>query len=486
MSIDRHALPRPTPARPARWLAACLAAILALGTAAVPALAVDPLPSPGVSTVLPAPAALTPSTSTSPTPALSPSPSPTPSWPTTITTLGTAVTFYGRGYGHGVGMSQYGARGRALAGQTADEILAAYYQGSTPATTDPTQPVRVLVLAGEAAPSSAPLVIVGRGGPWTIDGVGATFPQDARVRAWRTTATVGGVATTTWHIKVLAVDRTILHTAVVAGSIVVRPASSATRLQLRAKPSSADTYRGALKVFLKATSANVVNRLGLDDYLRGVVPVEMPPGWPAAALKAQAIASRSYALRRLHPGTGTFDVYDDTRSQVYRGAEAEKATTNAIIDGAPGAILMSGTSVVNAFYHSTGGGATENNEYGFVGASGAVTSSPVAYLRGILDVSPDGTAYDADAPYFAWATSTLTRAQLSAMFAQDSRTKVGDLAKLDLRRRGVSGRLYQVTLYGSGGTKTVSADVFRAVYDARRPSGTLPLRSNMFDAAPLH
>jgi stage II sporulation protein D len=266
----------------------------------------------------------------------------------------------------------------------------------------------------------------------------------------------------------------------------VRPRSSATRLQLPAKPSAYDTYRGVLRVILKATSANVVNRLPLDDYLRGVVPAEMPSGWPAEALKAQAIASRSYALRRLHPGTGSFDVHDDTRSQVYRGAEAERATTNAIIDATPGAILRSGGSVVNAFFHSTGGGATENNEYAFVGSSGAVTSPPVGYLRGILDWSPDGLApYDADAPYFAWTTTPLTVAQLSAMFGKDSRTKVGDLSRLDLRTRGVSGRLYRVTLYGAGGKKTVSGDVFRAVYNARRPPGTLPLRSNMFDASPL-
>jgi peptidoglycan hydrolase-like amidase len=71
------------------------------------------------------------------------------------------------------------------------------------------------------------------------------------------------------------------------------------------------------------------------------------------------------------------------------------------------------------------------------------------------------------------------------MFKGDSRTNVGDLAKLGLTRRGVSGRLYQVTLYGSAGSKTVSADVFRAIYNARRPAGTLPLLSNLFDTRRL-
>ena len=67
------------------------------------------------------------------------------------------------------------------------------------------------------------------------------------------------------------------------------------------------------------------------------------------------------------------------------------------------------------------------------------------------------------------------------MFAKDSRTDVGDLTKLDLRKRGPSGRLYAVVLIGSKGKKTVSADVFRSVYNAKRPAGTRALMSNMFD-----
>ncbi len=79
----------------------------------------------------------------------------------------------------------------------------------------------------------------------------------------------------------------------------------------------------------------------------------------------------------------------------------------------------------------------------------------------------------------------LTRAQLSAMFAKDPRTAVGDLQRLDLRHRGVSGRLYQVILYGSAGTKTVSADTFRSVYNAYKPSSAAMLRSNLFDTNPI-
>ena len=383
-------------------------------------------------------------------------------------------------------MSQYGARGRALAGETSAQILAAYFEGSKPATTDPRQTVRVLLLAGYPAVSSAPLSIHGRGGAWKIDGVAGTFPANGSVRAWRTTAKVDGVATTTWRIRVLAADGTTsLYAGKVTGPVVVRPAVAATRLQLDTKPAASDTYRGTFRIVLNPSSANVIDRVGLDDYLRGVVPVEMPASWPVEALRAQAVAARSYAVRRLHPGTGAFDVYDDTRSQVYRGFEAEKAKTNKLIDEAPGAILKSGKQVVNAFFHSSDGGATENNEYAFVGSSGAVTSSPVRYLRGIADRGPNGVAFDAAAPYYHWSTTSLSRAQLSAILRKDKRTNVGDVTRLDLTHRGVSGRLYQVTLYGSAGSKTVSADVFAAVYNAGRPSGASPIRSNLFDAAPV-
>ena len=341
-------------------------------------------------------------------------------------------------------------------------------------------------MAGYPAVASSPLVVYGRSGTWEIAGVAKTFPANAVLKAWRTTATVDGVAKTTWRVRVTAADgKTILHAATTGGTVTVRPVDPAARIQVFSRPSIYDTYRGSIGLRLGASSLNVVNRLALDDYLRGVVPAEMPSSWPVEALRAQTIAARSYAVRRLHPTTGTYDLYDDTRSQVYRGVEAEKAKTNAIIAAAPGAIMTSGGSVVNAFFHSTGGSATENNEYAFVGSTGKVTAGKVGYLRGVDDRSPSGRAWDSAAPYYAWSTSSLTRSRLSAMLRTDSRTNVGSVLRLNLTHRGVSGRLYQVVIYGTSATKIVSADVFRSVYNAARPSGTLPLRSNLFDARPL-
>ncbi len=476
-----------------------------LAAVVVPVLAIGPTRGPGLNAVVnasasidpsasPAPsvdpsASPTPDPSASPTPTATPTPTPTPwpkpAWPTTVTKLGSSVRFYGLGYGHGVGMNQYGARGRAAAGQTAEQILAAYFRGATMSTTKANREVRILVLAGYAAPSTAPLILYGRGGTWGLSTTPDVFPANAKLVVWRTTTKVDGVATTVWRARVTDAGGAILYSATISGHPFMRPLEPATSLQVYSRPSSYDTYRGSIRLVLGASSANVINHVELDQYLRGVVPAEMPVTWPKEALRAQVIAARSYAFKELNPTTGTYDMFDDTRSQIYRGIEAERTATNALIAAEPGAVIRYGTTIIKAFFFSTGGGATENNEYVFIRSSGAPGTTKVAYLRGIVDRNPFGVPYDSTAPYFDWTTSSLSRDTLSAMFKKDSRTNVGTLTKLDLRRRGVSGRLYQVVLYGSAGTRVVSADAFRSIYNLRKPSTALPLRSNMFDTRPI-
>ncbi len=413
-----------------------------------------------------------------PVPTPTPTPWPSPDWPTTVTKLDSTVKFYGQGYGHGVGMSQQGAKGRASDGQTAEEILTAYFKGATMSTVNPKRLIRVRLLSSFKATKATPLLIYGRGGTWGIDGTEAAFPEGAQLKTWRNSHG-------RWRVKVTASDAaTVLYRARIDGQPYVRPLQEGSYLQLFSKPTTYDTFRGSLRLILgtSSSSVSVINHLGIDQYVRGVAPVEMPVSWPREALRAQVIATRSYGIRGRHPNKGTYDVYDDTRSQVYRGIEAERAATDRLVADEPGAVIRyKGDKVIKAFFFSTGGGATENNEYAFVSSKGAPGTSKVKYLRGIVDRSIYGVPYDVDAPYFRWSTTRLSLDTLSSMFRKDSRTNVGALTRLDLTRRGVSGRLYQVVLYGSKGTKTVSADVFRSVYNAHRPSGTKVLRSNMFD-----
>src|SRR3954447_8209034 len=395
------------------------------------------------------------------------------------TAVAASTTFYGRGYGHGVGMSQYGARGRALAGQLAPQIVAHYYARTTLGKRDPAALVRILLLTGFAATAAKPLTITGIGGAWSIDGMTGTFPAAARL-----TLAPSAAGATTWNLTITSSAGAVLATGAAPSTLLVRPASTATYLELTSKATTSNLYRGYFRVRL-TTTATVYDHVGLDLYLRGVVPVEMPSSWPAEALKAQAIASRSYAAYRLHPTTGSFDLYDDTRSQVYRGRRAETTQGNAAVAATAGSVVLSGTVVANTLYHSADGGWTENNENVFVSSTGKIVAGPVSYLRGSSDRAPNGTSWDAASPYATWKTVTYTPAALSAILAKDARTNVGTLTALDLSKRGVSGRLIRVTLTGSLGTKQVSGGVFVAAFNAGRPATDPSMRDTLFDTRPI-
>jgi SpoIID/LytB domain protein len=396
------------------------------------------------------------------------------------TTVPASVTFYGRGWGHGVGLSQYGARGRALAGQNAAAIIAHYYKGTTLGPLSGSPSVRVLVLDNFAASAASPLTIYGRSGTWSITGVAADLPANARARLIPTTT---GSATT-WQLTVDSGGVVIADVAA-ATDLRVTPTSAATQIQLYSKPSTYDLYRGSLRILLSGAAADVVNTVTLEEYLRGVVPAEISSTWPAEAIKAQTLAARSYAAYHLHPTTGTFDVYDDTRSQVYRGVRVEASTTDAAVAATAGIAVKQGSAVANTLFHSAGGGATENNEYVFVSATGVISSTPLSYLRGSSDRDAGGVPFDAASPNATWQTKAYTAAALSAIFAADSRTNVGTLTAWLLTYRGVSGRLINVSLFGTAGMRTVSGDVFVAVFNGHKPAADPAMMSSLVDVSPI-
>lgn len=448
MPVRPRAVESPT-TRAARVLPALLVASLAFLLAVAPAAAVEGAPA----AESPSPAALTGG-------------------------LPASFAITGRGYGHGVGLSQYGARGRALAGQTAEHILAHYFQGTTMGTVSTATMVRVLVLSSYRADAATPLRIYGRGSTWRIDGVDQTFPADAALRIWREVEGTTGV----WKLRVTSSTGTQLELRRFSSTLIVRPATSSSTLELYSKPGTNDRYRGVLKVLIGST-ASVVNSLSLEPYLRGVVPMEMPSTWPVEALRAQAISARSYAVRRLHPSTGAYDVYDDTRSQMYGGVNAERAATNAVLSSTAGKVLKSGSVVASTFFHSTGGAATESNENAWVSAKGDRVASPVSYLRGSADVDAAGRPYDAAAPYATWKTGVMSPYKLQTIVNSDPRTSVGTLASVTVISRGVSGRVVKIRLVGSAGTKDVSGQVFRQVLNTKLSTAS-PVRSTLFYITP--
>ncbi len=202
------------------------------------------------------------------------------------------------------------------------------------------------------------------------------------------------------------------------------------------------TYRGKL-VAREAGGLMVVNKVGLDDYARGVVANEMSPSWPKAALRAQAVATRSYALSSA--GGRGFDVYDDARSQVYEGKGSETRATNRAVDSTSDEVLRYHRKVITAFFFSTSGGQTESVQYAF-------GSSPVPYLVSVND------PYDGVSPFHRWKVRYSQRemeSRLGGLFR-------GRLKKIRVTKTGDSPRIVRARVVGSRGSSRTSGATLQA------------------------
>jgi SpoIID/LytB domain protein len=274
----------------------------------------------------------------------------------------------GSGWGHGVGMSQYGAQAMALAGKSAAEILTHYYTGTTvvPATVD--QVIKVQVATDRAAPVVG---FAGGGGTVSIDGVSvATLGASDKLRL---SAQAGAV--------VVGVVGDSGDTPLGAGAVV----ALATDGSYMSVTGARGTYkRGILEVTSIAGQVNIVNRVALDGaYLYGLA--EVPSSWAPAALQAQAIAARNYAVinsAQLKADCNCH-LYDDTRSQVYTAWTKESEPTGgaawkAAVDATAGQLIVGVDGApINAYYSSSSGGRTENSE--------DVWSAALSYTRSVDD-----------------------------------------------------------------------------------------------------
>lgn len=244
-------------------------------------------------------------------------------------------------------------------------------------------------------------------------------------------------------------------------------------------------YRGMLRTVATDSGTLVVNVLTLEDYLKGVVPLELGerPAAERAALEAQAIAARSYTVSRLtaaRAGRGRsehFDLVPSTADQVYGGADAERPNASAAVDATRGLVLRYGGRVISAPYSSACGGET-------AGAEEAWNGEPVAYLQRVSDRMPGSDRYYCDiAPRFYWER-TLTGTELDAAVARYLRTVTrvppegpGDVQALRVAERFRGGRVKVLELRTARGTFDVGGNDARAVL--RTPSGE-PLPSSYF------
>lgn len=335
----------------------------------------------------------------------------------------------GHGWGHGVGMPQYGAYGYALHGWTHEKIVAHYYAGTTLGQAQ-LKKVRILLV-----PGSKSVVVSSRSPFFVRDAVGNRHKLPAGPQ------TLGPAL----KLKVAAAKQP----KALPGPLVLSPGADPLALGSRA-------YRGTFRVTAKGSALRVVNTVGLEPYLWGVVPSEMPDRWPAEALEAQAVVARTYALAHLHGGD--FDLYPDTRSQVYGGMAAESPTASDAVNQTAGEVVTYKGKLASTFFYSSSGGKTANVQDVWPKVAA------VPYLVSVPD------PYDALSPYHDWGPLRFTPALLARRLHAPG-------LLLDLRPDvGASGRVRSVTVVGLNGERTLSGS------DVRRALG---LRSTWFQIGML-
>jgi stage II sporulation protein D len=199
------------------------------------------------------------------------------------------------------------------------------------------------------------------------------------------------------------------------------------------------SYRGSLVARASAGALNAINDVGIEGYVKGVVPNEMPASWDVDALRAQAVAARSYALASEVAGDG-YDLYDDTRSQVYGGLSSEVAASSRAVDDTSGEVVTFRGEVAVTYFSSSSGGMTESAEYGFPG------SDPVPYLQAVKD--PD----DDVSPDHNWKL-TLSESEIDAGLGD---LVAGRLRAIKVVKTGDSPRIVKAKVIGSEGNQVVS------------------------------
>jgi stage II sporulation protein D len=210
-------------------------------------------------------------------------------------------------------------------------------------------------------------------------------------------------------------------------------------------------YRGRTQLVAAGNGLTAVNHVSLEQYLYSVLGSEMSATWPQEALKAQAVAARSYALyKRATSGNNVYDVGDTTTWQVYKGLESEAQGTHQAVDATAGQVLTHKGQIILAAFHSSSGGHTENVE--------DVWTQPLPYLRGVAD-------YDMGAPVFEW-TKSISRSEMNRLIYG-----VGKVISMTPERKTPNGRVITMLVKGDRGSKRISGNDLRSA---------LSLKSTLF------
>ncbi|HEY5144486.1 MAG TPA: SpoIID/LytB domain-containing protein [Solirubrobacteraceae bacterium] len=343
-----------------------------------------------------------------------------------------ALVITGRGFGHGIGMSQYGTLGYAQHGWKAPAILAHYYTGTALGRLSTPTTVRVLLQAGHPS--------------YTIRGAAAAGDKtlDPAKTYVVTAGGAGAIVRASGARAALTSAPPLRITAPSGGAITLAgPAANGV---------SDGSYRGALEFRPGIGGLMAINALDLESYVAGVISAEVPASWPDEALRTQAIAARTYAITTNAGGSQGFTQYADTRSQMYRGVGAESPSTGAAVAATRGMVVTYQGRPVTTYFFSSSGGRTENVENSFVGAS------PEPWLKSVAD------PYDTVSPSHRWGPASIS---LAAATAKLGGLVKGSLKWITITRRGVSPRVVQARLTGTGGSTTVSGPQLRRAFGLR-------------------
>ena len=298
-----------------------------------------------------------------------------------------------------------------------------------------TESIRVLVLEGAAemrVSSSSSLEIRNPNGGALLQTINT--PQEARVRFDRNVFSVNGKA---WPVT----------------ELVLSPASGGT---VRVNGA---TYRGSLRLIVTGQGRlNAVNLVGIEEYLYGVVPKEMPPSWPEEALKAQAVVSRTFARYQMEANAARgYDISATTASQVYGGVTTEVERTRRAVDATRGQILTFTGKPALTYFHANSGGMTEDARH--------VWRVAIPYLQSIPD------DYSARAPGAAW-TSFLSFDQIRDAMNRNG-IKTGQISDLEAASQSPSGRAIKLKITHSAGITVLGGNQFRTITDPAVIKSTL-------------
>lgn len=348
------------------------------------------------------------------------------------------VTIKGHGYGHGHGMSQYGAEGAARQGLTYRQIVDFYYPGTSWGVSKGRVTVQI------TADTSDDLVVVARDKLTVLDtatGERLEVPDNGASR-WRVAVSSDGVnrvayRTDRWHKwKGLAGDGEF-YAGGRAITLVTPAGERAYRGRLRAVPASSGS-----------SGRDTINDLALENYLKGVVPLEIPALWSAAAVRAQAVAARTYAsYERNHPRSATYQLCDTSSCQVYGGYSADHPAANQAIDDTRGEVLMADGAPAFTQFASSSGGWT--------------SAGSVPYLPAREDPYDDWSGN----PVHNWSL------RIADTLIEQTWPIVGNLSQLTVTARDGKGewggRVSSITIAGDRGRTVVSGDTFRSLLGLR-------------------